>query len=92
MGLLDHTKQRVTAAVRSSAQKHFDMLNQASGIIWLGKEAIIVGPMTGRERLGGRQYDLDLGMARSDCVSEFHPVHPAGHSDVTQHYSHAMAL
>jgi hypothetical protein len=92
VGLVGHARQRVTAAVRSSARKHFDVFNQAPDIIGLGKEAIVVAPMTGRERLGGRQHDLDLGMLRSDCVSEFHPVQPAGHSNVTEQYLHAHTL
>ena len=50
VGLLGHAKQRVGPAVRSSAHKPLDVLNQAAGIIRLRKEAIIFVPMLGRER------------------------------------------
>jgi hypothetical protein len=38
VGLVGHAKQRVTPGVRSSAQKHLDVLDQAPSIIRLWKK------------------------------------------------------
>jgi hypothetical protein len=45
-----------------------------------------------QRKVGRTPARSDLGILRSVCVSEFHAAQPAGHSDVTEHYSHAMAL
>ena len=47
VGIVGHAKQRVmTPGVRSSAQKHLDVLDEAPSIIRLWKKAISVAPMT----------------------------------------------
>jgi hypothetical protein len=91
-GLVGHAKITRRANVCSSAQKHLDVLNEATGIMRIRKEAIMVDPMTDRERLAGCQHNLDRGTSRSNRVCQFHPIQSAGHSDVTNHQSHAPAL
>jgi hypothetical protein len=53
VGLVGHAKQRATPGLRSSAQKHLDVLDQAPGIVRLREKAISVAPMTCGESLAG---------------------------------------
>ena len=64
----------MAAGVCSSAQEHLDVLKKSPDIIGLRKEAIMVAPMTCRERLAGGQDDLDVGILESNRESEFQPV------------------